>query len=67
LEVWSKILDMVWRLRTVCKYCVVDLSLEHNAICVDIDFTTAVETLRLKWLRAGSGDAKGTDETGFVN
>jgi hypothetical protein len=34
---------------------------------VDFGYTTAVETSRIKWLRARSGTVIGADETGFVN
>jgi hypothetical protein len=34
---------------------------------VDVGFTTAVETSRLKWLIEGSGVVIGADGTGFVN
>jgi hypothetical protein len=34
---------------------------------VDVGFTTAVETSRLKWLTAGSGSVIDAHGTGFVN
>jgi hypothetical protein len=42
-------------------------NLEHNAPHVDVCFTTAVETSRLRWLKAGSGAVIGADGIGLVN
>jgi len=57
---WSgKILDLVWKLRKFCKFCVVGATeisnRELNVTRVDAGSITAVLMLRLKWRRTGNG------------
>ena len=54
-----KILDLVWRLRKVCNFCVAGateiLNPELNVKRVDTVSITTVVILKLKWRRAGNG------------
>jgi hypothetical protein len=67
---WRKILDLVWRLRKFCKFCVVGATEisnpELNVTRVEAGSITAVVMLKLKWWRAGNGSVISVDrrETG---
>ena len=58
---WSgeKILDLVWKLRKFCKFCVVGATeisnRELSVTRVDAGSITAVVMLKLKWRTAGNG------------
>jgi hypothetical protein len=56
---WRKILDLVWRLRTLCKLCVAGAkeiaNQELNVTYADAGSATTVVMLKLKWQRAGNG------------
>ena len=49
----------------LCSGCYRNLKSEHNVARVDSDFTTAVETLKLKWWRVGGGSVTGVDRKLF--
>jgi len=65
---WSgKILDLVCRLRKLCKFCVAGareiLNRELNVTRVDSGSITAVVMLKNKWQRAGNGSVISVDQT----
>ena len=59
---WRKVLDLAWKVRTLCKLCAVGVlgvsSREHSATRVDVGCTEVVEMLRLDWQTVGSGTVK---------
>jgi hypothetical protein len=61
-----KKLDLVWRLRTLCKLCVVSVTEisdrgELNVARVDAGSITAMVMLKLTWRRAGNGPVISVD------
>ena len=56
---WRKILDLVWRLRKFCKFCVAGATeisnRELNVTLVEAGAITAVVLLKFNWRRAGNG------------
>jgi hypothetical protein len=55
---WEKILDLLWRPRKFCKFCVVGateiLNWELNVTHVEAGSVTAVVMLQLQWWRVGN-------------
>jgi hypothetical protein len=52
--------------QVLCSGCERSLKWEHNVTRVAVGFITAVEMLRHKWRRAGSGTVIGVKGKGFV-
>jgi len=64
---WRKILDLVWRPRKVCKFCVAGATeisnRELNVTRVDAGSIKSLVLLKLKWRRAGNGSVISVDRS----